>query len=527
MGRDNLFDDKEIGELLALSQIGLWRVEFEEGKAPCFYADKVMNELLGTPDDMSPEDRFVYHHKMIHPEDIELFDDYSRSLENVAAEITYRYIHPELGEMFVRCGGKRDYSRKELISISGTHQNISDTIRLEQDKIAERRLAEATKKAQSANEAKTAFLFNMSHDIRTPMNAIIGFTNLLEKNKNNPELFDDYIGKIKSASEFLLSLINNVLEMARIESGKIELEETAFSSKQFMESLFIVFEKSMAEKNIEFTQKVNIKHHYIYADYVRLREIYLNILSNAIKFTPEGGRISMDLLELSSNKKGYALYQCRVSDNGIGMAKEYIPYIFDEFSRERSLTDSKVAGTGVGMAIVKHLIDMMNGTISVDSELGKGTVFTITLYHRISDNIDNKGNAQSEDVSGVFKGKRILLAEDNELNAEIAMSVLEEMGFEIDWAEDGDVCVSMMKKAASDYYDLILMDIQMPNLNGYEATKQIREFEDKAKADIPIVALTANVMEEDRKKSFASGMNGHLGKPIDVNKLAQELKKYC
>lgn len=375
--------------------------------------------------------------------------------------------------------------------------------------------------ANAANAAKSSFLFNMSHDIRTPMNAIIGFTELLDKHLDDKELARSYIKKIQSSNEFLLSLINNVLEMARIESGKITFDETDWDAKEFNDTLFSVFDTQMAEKGIEFSRTIDVEHTEVLCDATKLREVFLNVLSNALKYTPSGGKVTMRLKEIPSDRPGYAMYRTEIEDTGIGMSEDFIPHIFDEFTRERSSTESRINGTGLGMAIVKRLVDFMEGTITVESKIGKGTKFTITLPHRIAEagSIDRSAKNISEINTEIFKGKRILLAEDNELNAEIAIAILEKAGFEVDHAEDGIICVDMLEKAEAGYYDIVLMDIQMPNMNGYKATQTIRLFSDKQKANIPIIAMTANAFEEDKKNAFKAGMNGHIAKPINVGGL--------
>jgi len=377
--------------------------------------------------------------------------------------------------------------------------------------------------ADAASSAKSRFLFNMSHDIRTPMNAIIGFTALIRKHQSEPDKVDDYLGKIESSSQFLLSLINNVLEMARIESGNTVLEETVWSSGQFIDALSSVFSEQMKRKGIAFTVKADIRHSCVYCDTVKLQKIFLNIISNAYKFTPAGGTVSMELKELPSEKEGCAKYQTTISDTGIGMSKEFLPHIFEEFTREMNATESKIEGTGLGMPIVRQLVELMGGTITVTSEPGRGTTFVVTIHHRIADESALKKPDSSDDVPASFAGKRILLAEDNDLNAEIAIEILSDAGFRVDRAEDGIICVDRLVTQAAGYYDVILMDIQMPNLNGYEATRRIRALSDVQKARIPILAMTANAFEEDKQNALAAGMNGHLAKPIDVPALMKAL----
>ena len=398
------------------------------------------------------------------------------------------------------------------------------------DELHEKELEKAVLEAKNANEAKTRFLFNMSHDIRTPMNAIIGFSELLEKHIDEKDKALDYLGKIKSSSNFLLSLINYVLEMARIESGKLVLKKEVGSVTELIESLTDVFEPGVKKKFITYSCETDIQHKYVIGDEIKVREIFINIIGNSVKYTPEGGKISVSVKEESFEKENYIAYRIIVEDNGIGMSKEYLPHIFEEFSREHTSTESKVTGTGLGLPIVKALIDMMGGTIEVESQLGCGTKMTVVLPFELASEkqILEEKQKEKEKISDSILGKRVLIAEDNDLNAEIAMTVLKENGLKAERATNGKRCIEMLKKMPEDYYDMILMDIQMPEMDGYEATKRIRNLDD-ARADIPIVAMTANAFEEDRQKALESGMNAHISKPVDMNMLfkvmAQILKK--
>lgn len=388
-------------------------------------------------------------------------------------------------------------------------------------------LSEAKRIAEEANKAKTTFLFNMSHDIRTPMNAIMGFTELLSRDIDDKEKSLSYIKKIQASNNFLLSLINNVLEMARIESGKMRLDCSYTEIKSIDESLGSVFAASMAKKGIDFSHKYSVEHNAIMCDETKVREIFLNLLGNALKYTPAGGKVSVDVIEAPYSKPGYSLYRTIIEDTGIGMSKEYVEHIFDAFTRERTTTESRVEGSGLGMSIVKELVTLMQGTIEIDSEPGRGTKIEVQIPFRIATEKDKPSDIISvpESRDEVLIGKRILLAEDNVLNAEIAKELLQQAGFMVDHAEDGVICVDMVEKAKPDYYDAILMDIQMPNMDGYEATRRIRALSNLRRAQIPIVAVTANAFEEDKKDALVAGMNGHLAKPIRVNELMSLLKE--
>ena len=652
-------EEVNIKEILRASRMGMWRVEMEEGKPPRFYADEVMDELLGIDREITPEERFVFHRSRIHPEDMRLFQEYSDKLTAARTEIVYRYIHPVSGAMFVRCGGERDTSVTEYVAVTGIHQDISETVRIEKEKEAERRLAElndslrkekrrqdiyykelldiencgvlaytmpghkvihmnaealrmygiesveaaqrelgpllrqvyypdsevlnqlkklrneddmvdyeciigkgkanechalaktkvvhiptgeravlttfvdvsdmvmlknALRRAEEGSRAKSSFLFAMSHDLRTPMNAIIGYAELMEAHWGEKEVTTNYLQKLKGASQFLLALIGNVLEIARIESGKETLNEAPWNLMKLEETLDILLDGEISRKQLTVNRNVNIRHANVYCDALKIREIIMNLLSNAVKYTLEGGKIVLDIEEKPSARDGFMTLQIRVSDNGIGISKEYVPYIFDAFTRERSSSESGIIGTGLGLRIVKSFVDLMNGDISVKSEPGKGTCFTVEISCRKipEEELQQQMEDQPENVS--LAGRRLLLAEDNGLNAEIAMTILQDADAEVELAADGKIAVDKLKDVPVGYYDAILMDIQMPNMNGYEATKAIRKLTDE-RAKIPIIAMTANAFEEDRQAALAAGMDDYVAKPVEISELFRTIMK--
>ena len=652
-------EEVNIKEILRASRMGMWRVEIEEGKPPRFYADEVMDELLGIDREITPEERFVFHRSRIYPEDMRLFQEYSDKLTAARTEIVYRYIHPVSGAMFVRCGGERDTSVTEYVAVTGIHQDISETVRIEKEKEAERRLAElndslrkeklrqdiyykelldiencgvlaytmpghkvihmnaealrmygiesveaaqrelgpllrqvyypdsevlnqlkklrneddmvdyeciigkgkanechalaktkvvhiptgeravlttfvdvsdmvmlknALRRAEEGSRAKSSFLFAMSHDLRTPMNAIIGYAELMEAHWGEKEVTTNYLQKLKGASQFLLALIGNVLEIARIESGKETLTEAPWNLMKLEETLDILLDGEISRKQLTVNRNVNIRHANVYCDALKIREIIMNLLSNAVKYTSEGGKIVLDIEEKPSALDGFMTLQIRVSDNGIGISKEYVPYIFDAFTRERSSSESGIIGTGLGLRIVKSFVDLMNGDISVKSEPGKGTCFTVEISCRKipEEELQQQMEEQPENVS--LAGRRLLLAEDNGLNAEIAMTILQDADAEVELAADGKIAVDKLKDVPVGYYDAILMDIQMPNMNGYEATKAIRKLTDE-RAKIPIIAMTANAFEEDRQAALAAGMDDYVAKPVEISELFRTIMK--
>ena len=399
-------------------------------------------------------------------------------------------------------------------------------LRQYKDQIHAQEIEKSAKIAKQANEAKTRFLFNMSHDIRTPMNAIIGFSELLEKHTDDPEKVRDYIEKIKSSSSLLLSLINYVLEMARIESGKATLKEEIGDLRVLSDTFSAVFEPTVKEKELTYNCKLDIEHFYVICDKTKVREILINIISNSVKYTPRGGKIQVKVTEEKAQKEGYTAYRFIVEDTGIGMSEEYLPHIFEEFTREHTTTESKVVGTGLGLPIVKSLVELMEGTIQVESKTGKGTRFTLVLPFRTAtaEQLRREQTQQKAKRLQAMEGKRILLAEDNELNAEITMTILQESGFKVEHAEDGVICLQKLKEHAEDYYDVILMDIQMPNMDGYQTSKEIRKLKSR-RATVPIIAMTANAFEEDRKKAFDSGMDGYISKPMTIDALFTTLEE--
>ena len=398
---------------------------------------------------------------------------------------------------------------------------------IEQDK----NLRNALAVAEHANRAKTAFLNNMSHDIRTPMNAVIGFTALATTHIDNKELVLDYLKKIHTSGEHLLSLINDILDMSRIESGSVQIEYTTVHLPDILQDLRTIIAGSVYSKKQKLHIDIqNVCHEDIITDKLRLMQVLLNIIGNAVKFTPMGGMICVCVSEQPCKKDGYATVVFRVKDNGIGMSPEFQEHVFDSFAREHTVTENGIGGTGLGMAITKNIVDMMGGTIGVESEVGKGTEFTVMLACEISElnpeqkeAIKNKKQENRTESRRSYKGKKILLVEDNELNREIATAIMQEIGLDVDIAEDGTDAVNIMSSAEGRSYDLIFMDIQMPKMDGYTATREIRTLKDPKCANIPIVAMTANAFEEDREKAIRAGMNGHIAKPISTEVILEKL----
>lgn len=391
-------------------------------------------------------------------------------------------------------------------------------------------LQDAFAKAEQANLAKTTFLNNMSHDIRTPMNAIIGFTSLAEDHVDDSALTREYLGKIMLSGRHLLSLINDILDMSRIESGKVTIQETPLSLTALTDEIQTIIQANVLEKQLHFSIDTDsVTNPYIIGDSLRIHKILFNILGNAIKFTPAYGSVSLRIIQLPETDNERILYEFHIKDNGIGMSKEFQAHLFEAFSRADSVAVNKIQGTGLGMAITKNLVDLMDGTIEVISEEHKGSEFIVTLPFKLSTEKEVESyqsvHSSSENLSDLFKGKYILLVEDNELNEEIARTILSDYGFVIDNASNGAEAVSKVKDCKNKLYDLILMDIQMPEMDGYEASRQIRKLADPVLSSIPIIAMTANAFEEDKQAALDAGMNDHIAKPVEVEKLIDVLGK--
>ena len=425
-------------------------------------------------------------------------------------------------------GGRRRYQGKFTLSLQDPegakiYVGVRDITLIEEERTEyNRKLMSALAQAEEANKGKSYFLFNMSHDIRTPLNAIIGYSELAKNHLDEKEVLDDYIYKIQTCGRQLLGLIGDVLDMAKIESGNLEISEKPCLCQDLMSDIMISVNESAKKKGLEFEASGNACHSTILCDKVKVQKILLNILSNAVKYTPQGGKISLSVQEKIREDEGLSDFTFVVKDNGIGISKEFLPYIFNSFSRERNATISGVSGTGLGMTITKRLVDAMGGKIEVESQQNMGTTVTVSITFSRLVGLEEK---REEIIPDVFlEGIRVLLVEDNEINGEIASEMLRELKVNVDLVTNGKECIDALLEKDAGYYDLVLMDIQMPVMDGYEATRIIRRFSDKDKRLIPVIAMTANAFEEDKQKAFQSGMNGHLAKPVEMRHLIQALK---
>ena len=387
-------------------------------------------------------------------------------------------------------------------------------------------LKDALKRAEEGSRAKSSFLFNMSHDIRTPMNAILGFTEIARRNVNDTARLTDCLEKINISGKHLLQLINDVLDMTKIENGKATLSEECCNLEECIERARDVLQIEIDQKRLTLqTDTSTVKNKWVYCDSLRFNQVLFNLLSNAVKFTRPGGHILVALHQKPCAIQEYAAYEMRVKDDGIGMSPEFLPHVFEPFERERTSTISQTQGAGLGMSIAKNLVGLMGGTIQVTSEPGKGTEFVVQFTFKLREQTQQPEQQPSTEAAfpNDFSGKRLLLVEDNELNMEIAQELLDEAGFAVETAANGQIAVEMVQNAAAGYYDAILMDIQMPVMDGYQASREIRCLENKNLAEIPIVALTANAFDEDKKEALVNGMNAHIAKPLDAAVLYQTL----
>ena len=523
--RDELMLDHEIISAVSKLYFSIYRIDLQKDFYEEISSDRSVHRLTGHEGKAQKKmyelcDSIVserYRETVRHFFDLSTVADRLKSTDTVEME----YLSTDGNWHQARFIEKKRNEAGRVTHILYVTRIVSQEKKKELEK---QRLEVAYKVAESANEAKTTFLLNMSHDIRTPMNAIIGYSQLMRKKLTDPDLIH-YQEMIEESGNILLSIINNVLDMARIESGKMELDENYDAVGSIVSKICQVYQEEAEKKGIRITYKENINNLHVLCDITKIEEISTNLISNSIKYTLSGGRIDVSIEEAPCEKKGYIAIKTIVQDTGIGMSREFMPRIFEPFERERNTTAGKIAGTGLGLPIVKKLVELMGGTIEVESELGKGSKFTVIIPHKLVDSklYEKNVSVPAGDFGSVFEGKRILLVEDNDLNAEIATVILKDMGFIVDRAEDGIVCVNKMEQQKADTYDIILMDIQMPNMDGYKATQMIRQLPDRKKASIPIVAMTANAFEEDRKRAFEMGMNGHIAKPIDIENIGSTL----
>jgi len=512
---------------------GMWTMEFDQqGQMISVFWSPQFRAMIGYHDEQDFPNVLSSWSDLLHPEDRDrVLKQYYATIDDYTGkslyDAEYRLLTKDRGYRWFRATGKLS-RREDGTPITYVGMFVDITTRKETaEKLEEqhRLLEEALDKAQRASRAKTEFLNNMSHDIRTPMNAIIGFTNLASSHLNDQQLVREYLHKIQAASDHLLSLINDVLDMSRIESNKVVIEETPCSLPQILQNLQAMIQADLELKDLNFHMDDSaLVHPYVFCDQLRLNQVLLNTLSNALKFTPAGGNISVSVDERSGDTADAAVYEFCIRDNGIGIAQEFLPHIFEPFERERTSTVSGIQGTGLGMSITKNLVELMHGQIAVESQKGVGSAFTFTFPFRLSAPADSQGMPEATAEPQQLTGCHILLAEDNELNQEIAVTLLEEEGCTVDVAANGAEAVEKVLHSTDVPYDLVLMDVQMPVMDGIEAIMTIRAMENPKLARLPIVVMTADVFEESRQRTLAAGIDGYLAKPIDTGKLFATLQ---
>ena len=510
---------------------GPWNMEFDEtGKmTSCFWTD-TFRHMLGYKSEEDFPNLLESWSDLLHDEDKphvmkEYWDTVQDYTGSKTYDVEYRLLTKNNGWRWFHAAG-RLARRKDgtPIAFYGLFVDIDDQKKMSeqlQQQTAE--LKEALAAAQYADQAKTTFLNNISHDIRTPMNAIIGFTKLaLESTDIN--VHRDYLNNIAVSSKYLLDLINGILELSKIENQKLELEEILVDVNDIYRQLEAILHIDLEKKRLTYMASLNIRHMHLYMDTTHYSQIFLNIVSNAIKYTPMDGKISVSCEEIPGDVPDTCILETVIQDNGIGMSSDFLSHACESFARERTSTISGIQGTGLGLAIVKNLVDLMRGTINIESRQGYGTKVTIRTPHRLENLCDVKNTDESCEIDySILMDRRILLAEDIDINAIIATKLLSDKGCIVERAKDGIECVDMLLKADAEYYDLVLMDIQMPKMNGYDAAKSIRAFKDKKKAAIPVLAMTANAFQEDFDKTIESGMDGHIAKPLDAEKMFRTL----
>ena len=530
---------KELIQALSIDYNFVWFFNLDTGVGSLLRnnveSGNVFNSFLGR-EIILEESMDLYVRNFVYEEDQE-FVRTAFSREKMLAELSEKRVY--YLNYRICNGGRIRYFQMKAVRAGSWNEsrgvvlgfrNIDEETRNEMERT--RQLEDALSSAKKASKAKSVFLSNMSHDIRTPMNAIVGFTNLAIAHMDQQSQVEEYLEKIKSSGNHLLSLINDVLDMSHIESGKMHIEEKLCSLPEILDGLYNILQADVKAKQLSLRiESVDILDEEIYCDKLRLDQVLLNLLSNAVKYTEKGGNIYVRVAETPGAMSGYANYEFLIKDTGIGMSEEFVTKIFEPFNRELDSTTSGIQGTGLGMAITKNIVEMMGGTISVKSEKGIGSEFKVSFTFRVNTgekmiHMSEFENIMSleEKLAEVPKG-RILLAEDVELNQEIAATILGDAGFETEIAGNGQIAVEMLAKSEPGYYQVILMDVQMPVMNGYEATKEIRRMENKELASIPIIAMTANAFEEDKQEALRSGMNGHIAKPIDIDVLFGVLRQ--
>ncbi len=515
---------KSMEDILEGARTGIWTIELEEGCEPRMYADRTMRILLGVSDETGPEDCYRHWFDNIEPDYVEMVQESVREiLETGRSEVNYPWNHPKLGKIYVRCGGVQDKTfKKPGACLNGYHQDITETMMTR--KKQEQAIMELLEKVRRANSAKSEFLSRMSHDLRTPINGILGMLAIMEERQDEPERQSDCRKKIRISTEHLLSLVNDVLQVSKLESGRPSVEEP-FDIYDSLESCTAILAAQAEERGIRLAvEEVDVKHSRLIGNPMYLKQILVNIIDNALKYNRPHGAVSIRVKETNC-QNGTADYRFVIEDTGIGMGEDFKKHIFEPFTQEHQGARTHYNGVGLGMSIVKKLVDQMKGTIEVDSQVGRGSIFQIILPIQIDEvqstqPADGEASARSD-----IAGMRVLLVEDNEINCEIVEFMLEEAGASVVTANDGKKAVDVFSASRPGTFDCVLMDLMMPVMSGYEATRVIRGLPRPDAKSVPVIALSANAFDEDIAMAKDAGMNEHLAKPVDIRKMFRVMNR--
>lgn len=518
----------DVQKTLEVAQTGLWRIECDaKQRGLNFFADYSTDAMLGIYSVVSEQERFEFFKSHVFKEDMDLFEQFEENImKNGRAEVTTRYNHPFKGESYIRFGGFLMENTEAHCVYRGYIQDITATSLFQNEQ--KKRIQDLLVEARSANKAKTEFLSRMSHDIRTPINGILGMLDISEQYLEEPEKLAECYGKIRTSANYLMSLISDVLNMSKLDAGKMEFAHEAFDLRDVLTSCLEIVRPMAVEKGIKIIlpEEGSISHPYVLGSPLHIRQIIINIAQNAIKYNRPKGKVTTEIREIECTDY-MVVYEISIEDTGLGISEDLQKHMFDAFTQGGSSARSHYEGAGLGLSIAKKLTEALDGTIAVSSQEGVGSIFRITLPFEIDRRTDEERLiSKKQIVKPSFKGKKVLIVEDNELNMEITEFMMRDLDFEVDKAENGQVGVEMFRKSAEGEYDLVLMDIMMPVLDGHQATRKIRRMRRADAKTVPIVAMTANAFLEDRKKALAAGMNEHIAKPVEKDRLLSVLKKY-
>ena len=516
---------QSLEDILEGARTGIWTIEMEDGCQPRMYADRTMRILLGVSDDIGPEECYRHWFDNVEPDYVEMVQDSVKEmLETGRSEVIYPWHHPEWGKIYVRCGGVPDKTfEKSGVSLNGYHQDITEIMVTK--KKQDQTIMELLEKVRRANSAKSEFLSHMSHDLRTPINGILGMLSIMEKIQNDLEQQKACRKKIRVSTQHLLSLVNDVLQVSKLDSGRLAEVEEAFDLHEALDDCITILSVKAEEKGVRLAlEEVDLQHDRLIGNPLHLRQIVMNVIDNAIKYNRPQGSVSVRVKETGC-QDGIATYRFVIEDTGIGMEEEFKNHIFELFTQEQQGARTHYNGTGLGMSIVKKLTDRMKGTIEIESQLGKGSVVRIMLPIRIGETHSVQPADEEQNLQRNIAGMRVLLVEDNEINCEIVEFMLKDAGAEVVTANDGKAAVDVFAQSAPGTFDCVLMDLMMPVMSGYEATRVIRGLDRSDAKTVPIIALSANAFEEDVTMAKDAGMNEHLAKPVDMNKMFEVMSR--